>query len=305
MTVETILLDCDPGIDDAFAILCALRYSNLVAVTTVGGNAPIEQTTRNACYIIELAGAHVPVHRGAAAPLEVEPGFATDIHGAFGLGGIAVPEPEHSPDPMPAVDAIHTYLERTHGIIVATGPLTNIAEALASDPECATRIDHLFWMGGSSTVGNRTDRAEFNAWFDPDAVEIVFASGVPITMFDLNLTRQVRMSSEHADMLERAGTPTSRRAAAFLRFYEAHGVQDGLGQPMHDPCAVLGVTHPDLFALEESFSVVDTTGPARGQTRITDMTDPRSRLLNLAVSANASGVIEHILDASVDPVRQP
>lgn len=301
----SILLDCDPGIDDAFAIFCALRYSNLVAITTVSGNAPIEHTTRNAGYIIELAKASVPIHRGAGAPLEVEPAFATDVHGRSGLGGVAVPASARPIDTMPAAAAIEAHLDGSDRIIVATGPLTNIAEALLANPSFAERIAHLYWMGGSMTEGNRTERAEFNAWFDPHAVDVVFKSGVPITMFGLNLTHQVRLSAPHADELDVAGTATSTRAAEFLRFYQRHGVQDERGQPMHDPCAVLGATHPDLFVVEESFSVVDTSGPSRGQTRITDMTHPRTSPLTIAVSADAPRLIELILLASIEPIGCP
>ena len=295
-----ILLDCDPGIDDAFAIFTALRHTQLAAVTTVSGNVSIDHTTRNARFVLELAGADVPVHRGAAAPLHVEPSFAGQVHGRSGLGDLDTPEatvPEHVDG---AVTAILDFAAPGGAVIVATGPLTNVALALRTDPSLADRIEHLYWMGGSTSAGNVTDQAEFNAWADPHAVAEVFSSGPAISMFGLNLTHQVRMSAPHAAALDTAGTPTSRHAANFLRYYEGHGVQHGTGQPMHDPCAVLGVTHPELFEWSERHIVVHT-GDDRGRTRVVDQPSG-DRPIRIAERVDPEAATALIVAAATNPV---
>ena len=297
-----IVLDCDPGIDDAFAILCALRYCDLVAVTTVSGNAPIEHTTRNALHVLELAASPVPVHQGAGAPLVARPAFAESVHGAAGLGDEPTPPPHTRPASTDAVAAIAHLLEREPLSIVATGPLTNIARLVAQHPDLTERVPRIFWMGGSTEAGNTTTSAEFNSWADPHAVAAVFASGVPVTMFGLNLTRQVRVGADHAERLRAAATPTSLRAAVFLEFYESHGVRDGLGQPMHDPCAVLGASHSDVFTVAASNIVVHTSDDdSRGRTEVRESADERTQRVDVAARADATAAIDLILAAAADP----
>ena len=245
-----ILLDCDPGIDDMFAILCALRFAEVAAVTTVSGNVSIEHTTRNARWILELSNRdEVPVYKGAAKPLEVEPYFAREIHGTSGLGEFNPPEPRAPIGQMTAAEAIILHCESNDDpVIVATGPLTNLAEALLAEPALAGRISHLHWMGGSAGGGNTTELAEFNAWVDPHAVEVTLEAGLTLSMYGLDLTKQVRLDGGDVAQLRDAGTPTSKRAAEFLDFYRGTSTANVDGKAMHDPCAVLGTTHPDLFA---------------------------------------------------------
>ena len=255
-----------------------LRFTDLAAVTTVSGNVRIEHTTRNALHVLELAGADaVPVHRGAAVPLRVTPRFADGVHGVAGLGAAETPDPQAEVSAVDAIEAILEFCSDGHATIVATGPLTNIAHAIQRDPSLCERIGHLHWMGGSLTKGNVTPFAEFNAWADPDAVDVTLRSGVPLTMYGLNLTHQVRMSSEHIDRLRSGGTETSLRAADFLSFYEQHGVRDGRGQPMHDPCALLGLTHPELFERDPSPIVAHAGDDEwRGMTRETGSPDDQT-----------------------------
>lgn len=294
----SFLLDCDPGIDDAFAIFLATRQAAVAAVTTVSGNVSIEHTTRNAAHVLELAQVDVPVHRGAAEPLEVAPSFADKIHGRSGLGYLETPESTRPIEQTSAVDAILHHARSGDATIVATGPLTNLALAVRRDPSIVERIRHVYWMGGSTTVGNVTEAAEFNSWVDPHAADAVFRSGLSITMFGLNLTHQVRMAAPHIDALERSGTTTGVQAADFLRFYEAHGHNDGRGQPMHDPCAVLGVTHPELFEWSERHIVVDTDDD-RGRTRVHAETGPNP--IRIAERIDADAAIELILAAAIEP----
>jgi inosine-uridine nucleoside N-ribohydrolase len=296
-----ILLDCDPGIDDAFAIFCATRFTDLAAVTTVSGNVRIEHTTRNALYVLELAGADVPVYRGASVPLAVPAMFADQVHGVAGLGRDETPIPQRSQESIGAVEAILDFCEPGNANIVATGPLTNIALAVQEDPTIASRISHLQWMGGSTTAGNTTPLAEFNAWADPHAVDVVLRSGIPLTMYGLNLTRQVRMTQEHITILEDAGTASSSPAASFLSFYGEHGANDGLGQPMHDPCALLGLTHPELFTVTESSIVAHAEGEQRGMTEEVDSSE--TSVHHIARLAEAPEVIDLIIEAAIDPAR--
>lgn len=299
-TRPRILLDCDPGIDDAFAILCALRFADLAAITTVSGNVPITHTTRNALHILDLATSAVPVHRGAAAPLVVPAMFADAVHGEAGLGSNETPLPSREPSSVGAIDAIIDFCADGAATIVATGPLTNIANALRHDSSLVERVAHLHWMGGSTGAGNTTAFGEFNAWADPHAVDVVFRSGVPLTMYGLNLTHQVRMTREHIAILEVASTTTSTRAAEFLSFYESRGVGDGLGQPMHDPCALLGLTHPELFTFEQSPMIVHIDGERRGMTEELG-TDAQSTAHRIARIADAPSVINLIIAAATNP----
>ncbi len=302
MTTPKIILDCDPGIDDAFALFCALRRGELIAVTTVSGNVQIEDTTRNALHLLDLVGrSDIPVHRGASTPLELEPTFAAYVHGPSGLGADTTPEPSRRHAATSAVDAL-VELTGEGVTVVATGPLTNVAAAMLADPTLVDRIGHIHWMGGSTGSGNVTERAEFNAWADPHAVDVVFRSGVELSMYGLNLTHQVRMTGSHAGALRGASTPTSIKAAAFLDFYEANGVQDGNGQPMHDPCAVLGLTDGALFTSSTSHMVVGTADDStRGWTRVVDAEPPNAAPITVVDTADAAAAIDLIMEAATSP----
>ncbi len=299
-TRPRILLDCDPGIDDAFAIFCATRFADLAAVTTVSGNVRVEHTTRNALYVLELAGADVPVHRGASVPLVLPAMFADDVHGVAGLGPNETPIPARNEESTGALEAILDFCAPGNANIVATGPLTNIALAVQEDPTVAGRIANLQWMGGSTSAGNTTPHAEFNAWADPHAVDVVLRSGIPLTMFGLNLTRQVCMTREHIAILEEAATVSSTPAASFLSFYRRKASEDELGQPMHDPCPVLSLTHPELFTVTPSSIVAHTEGEQRGMTEEDDARTPEHHIARLA---DAPAVIDLIIEAAIDPAR--
>src|SRR6478736_2602047 len=191
MTGEKVLLDCDPGHDDVMAVLTAARYADLVAITTVAGNAALEYTTRNALVTCDLAGIEGPVHSGAAGPRSGPTQNAVHVHGNEGLDGVEIPRPAR---PVAGTDAAGFIVEtvaETPGLwIVAVGPLTNVALALRADPELANRVAGISIMGGG-TFGNATAAAEFNIWADPEAADVVFRSGARIRMCGLDLTHQV------------------------------------------------------------------------------------------------------------------
>ena len=189
-----IILDCDPGHDDAIAIVTAVHHAELVGVTTVAGNAPLASTTHNACVMRELltdgSVSPFPVHSGAARPLVAPQQSAGYVHGESGLDGAALPEPSRGPDSTDAVGYIIETCRKRAGIwLVGVGPLTNLALALRAAPDLATCVAGISVMGGG-TFGNRTAMGEFNIWADPEAAAIVFQSGVPMVMAGLDVTHQ-------------------------------------------------------------------------------------------------------------------
>lgn len=305
MNRPKVLLDCDPGIDDMFAMFCALRYCDLLAVTSVAGNVGIDHTTRNALAVLELCGADVPVFRGASAPLAgtaVED--ARHVHGETGLGPITLVPPSTEP----AGDATDALFELTAGgdvTVVAVGPLTNLARAIALDPTWVDRVPRVVIMGGSTTTGNVTPFGEFNIVADPEAAAIVFESGVALTMAGLNLTRQVTMGAGEIAALRNAGTPTATAAADALDFYSdfslAHyGVKQSA---MHDPCAVLEVVRPDCFDRRPMQVDVEVRGEyTRGMTVCDQRPNARAPDTDVLVGVNAPVVVEAIIEATIRPL---
>jgi len=306
MSRPKILLDCDPGVDDMFAIFAALRYCDLVAVTSVAGNVGIEHTTNNALGILQLAGAQVPVHRGAGRPLAgTASNDASEVHGEAGLGGVELPELTSGPASADAVGALFDLTASGEVTVVAVGPLTNIALAIQRDPGWTARIPRLVVMGGSTHSGNATAYAEFNIWADPEAAKVVFDSGVTITMAGLNLTRQVQMGVEAIARMRTAGSPTGVVAADALDFYsdfslEHYGVKSSA---MHDPCAVLEVARPDLFARRAMHVEIETKGElTRGMTVCDHRPNAGAPNTQVMVTAAGDEVASLITAAAIDPL---
>jgi pyrimidine-specific ribonucleoside hydrolase len=244
-----ILIDCDPGHDDAIAILLALVSPEieLRGVTTVAGNQTLDKTTRNALKILELAGrTDIPVAAGADRPLERTLQTAAHVHGESGLDGPDLPEPSTRPIDAHAVDLLDELIEP--GIVlVATGPLTNVALLLHRHPDIRDRLDRIVWMGGAIAEGNVTPAAEFNAFVDPEAAAAVFGSGIDVTMIGLDVTHQALFTPEHAERLR--GTGAAGRTVAELAdfFIEFHRRRYGFdGAPVHDAVAVAQVIDPTL-----------------------------------------------------------
>ena len=262
-----ILLDCDPGHDDAIAILLALGSDELElrGVTTVAGNQTLEKTTANAIRVLELAGrGEIPVAAGAGRPLVREPRVAADVHGETGLDGPDLPPPQAEPSPQHAVDFL---AERIEGAtLVATGPLTNVALLLARHPEA--KPERIVLMGGAIAEGNVTPAAEFNIWADPEAARRVFASGLDVTMVGLDVTHRALVTAEHAEQLRRSGR-IGEVVAELLEFYGGfHRATYGWdGSPIHDAVAVAHVIDPTLLEVERLNVRVDTESElCRGRT---------------------------------------
>lgn len=266
-----IVLDCDPGDDDAMAILLAGRLADLVGVTTVCGNASLAHTTRNALAVTELLGLDVPVHSGAACPLVEPPAPAADVHGATGLDGPELPPVTRGPAGADAPGFLAEMAARHDDLtLVATGPLTNVALALRSHPREMARLRSISLMGGSASFGNRTAVAEFNILHDPEAADIVFRSGLPIRMAGLNLTHQLPATDADRVAIREIGTPVAGFFAELLDFSAARYAEVYFGRrerPLHDPCAVLAVTHPHLFDFRPRHVAVELRGTlTRGMT---------------------------------------
>ena len=248
-----VIVDCDPGHDDVFALWFAAGHPSLdlLAVTTVGGNAPLEHTTRNARIALSVAGVtDVPVAAGAAEPLVRPLHTAEWIHGENGLGGPELPEPTVPLDRRSATELIADTLAASEEpvAIIATGPITNVAVLLRDRPELSGRIREIVWMGGSTERGNVTPYAEFNAWVDPQALDLVVRSGVRFTMVGLNVTHRALVTAAVRERLAAVGTATAAFGDELLEFFcgtndEVFGMPDG---PLHDPVAVAVLADPDI-----------------------------------------------------------
>ena len=273
--VTRVLLDCDPGHDDAIAILLALASPEveLVGVSTVAGNQTIENTTANAIRVLDHLGrTDVPVARGAGRPLVRDRRVAADVHGETGLDGSELPDAARAPLEAHAIDWLAATLaaEPEPATLVATGPLTNVALLLARHPEIEARIGRLVLMGGAIGEGNVTPAAEFNIWADPEAAHRVFTSDLDVTMVGLDVTHRALLRPAAVERLA-AGGPAGQLAARLYGFYmRFHRGRYGWdGAPVHDAVALAHVIDPTLLELVDCGVVVDTGGElSRGRTYV-------------------------------------
>jgi inosine-uridine nucleoside N-ribohydrolase len=262
-----ILLDCDPGHDDAIALLlaCASPEVELRGVTTVAGNQTLEKTTANAIRVLELAGrGEVPVAAGSPQPLVRDPVVAANVHGETGLDGPDLPPPQGSPVEAHAIDFLAEHLEGA--VLVATGPLTNVALLLARYPDA--RPEWIVLMGGAIAEGNVTPAAEFNVWADPEAAARVFGSGLDVTMVGLDVTHTALLTGAHAERLRGSGR-IGKVVAELLDFYGVfHRRVYGFdGSPVHDAVALAHVIDPSLLRVERLNVRVDCESElCRGRT---------------------------------------
>lgn len=267
-----MIVDCDPGHDDAIALVVAARFADLVGVTTVAGNAPISATTRNARIVLDMIGSSVPLHQGAQRPIVAPPRHAAYVHGESGLDGADLPEPSRPADSTDAVGYIIDACRTTEGLwLVPTGPLTNIALALRAAPDIAERIAGISLMGGGS-FGNRSAAAEFNIWADPEAASVVFGYGHRLIMSGLDVTHRLQATPERIAQVRQIPGRLAAVLADLFDFFSQVYVSrhDNMrGGAVHDPCAVLALTHPTLFTTKDQHVVVETSGEfTRGMTLI-------------------------------------
>jgi inosine-uridine nucleoside N-ribohydrolase len=262
-----IILDCDPGHDDAIAILLAAHHPEveLLAITTVAGNQSVEKTTRNALKVCSLANIRaIPIAMGMDRPLVRPPKHSPEIHGASGMDGPHIPEPTIEPDPRHAVDLLIDLLMNSEGDItlVPTGPLTNIAAAMRQQSAIIPKIKAISLMGGAIGLGNVTPAAEFNIHTDPEAAAIVFGCGRPITMSPLEVTHQALATSEVIERLRAAQRPVATFAADLLVFFaDTYRTIYGFpAAPLHDPCAVAAVVDPTIIRAHSMHVEIEITG---------------------------------------------
>jgi pyrimidine-specific ribonucleoside hydrolase len=307
-----LVIDTDPGIDDALAILLALASPevSLRLVTTVHGNVELAQTTENALRVLHLAGrSDVPVAAGARESLvHVQPERAGHVHGAAGLGGVELPPSAAAADPRPAIVALADLLMASPVpvTVAAVGPLTNIALLLRVFPEAAARIGRLVVMGGSAARGgNVTAAAEFNAWADPEAAQAVFTAGLPTVMVGLDVTLPTVLGEAGIERFAAAG-PIGAGAAAILQQYLSHArtAYGTAGVVVHDALAVTEAIRPGTLGTVRRDVFVDTgLGAGRGQTLVDRRTVSTSRTaIEVAEQVDSAAAVEFLVSrlASLD-----
>jgi inosine-uridine nucleoside N-ribohydrolase len=290
-----VLLDCDPGHDDAIALLLALGSPELdvVGVSTVHGNQTLDKTTANALRVLELAGrSDVPVAAGAERPLLRERAVARDVHGESGLDGPDLAPPTTEPVAAHAVDFLAERLRDAPSpvTLIPTGPLTNVALLLARHPRATAHIERIVLMGGAIGEGNVTPAAEFNIWVDPEAAARVFASGLEVTMVGLDVTHRALLTPAHAQRLREAGRIGAFVAdlhAFYARFHrEVYGWD---GAPVHDAVAVGHVLRDDLVRTEHCNVEIDCASElCRGRT-VVDRWRRTGRPANAHVGVDIDG----------------
>ena len=265
MSVTRLIIDTDPGVDDAIAILLALQSPELdvVAIVAVAGNSPLDDTARNARRLVELAGRpDVIVAAGCAEPLGSTEYASGEVHGHDGLGDLEWDEPSIPLDPRHGVEVMRDLLLEAPSTIVAIGPLTNLAVLAQRYPEVIERVEHLVIMGGASFEGNVTPAAEFNIWFDPEAAAIVFDQSWPITLMPLDLTHQAFLTDEDLVAFRALGTEVGRRCADMLEPYAAFHERwyNNRDIIMHDAMAVYELIAPEAIKKQGVVVHVETEG---------------------------------------------
>ncbi len=268
MAKHRIILDCDPGQDDAVALFLAMSAPeaiDLVAITTVAGNVPLELTQRNARIMCDIAGrTDIPVYAGCERPMMREPMTAEYIHGETGIDGIDIFDPQTPLQSAHAVDFIITTLMEAEDepiTLVPTGPLTNIGVAIEREPSIVDHVKDIVLMGGAMREGgNRSPSAEFNIQVDPHAADIVFRCGRPITVMGLDVTHKVLSTRERVTRIEALGNPVAKATAGMLGFFHRYDtVKYGTeGAPLHDPCTVAFLLQPGLFEGKDCNISVET-----------------------------------------------
>jgi pyrimidine-specific ribonucleoside hydrolase len=301
-----IILDCDPGHDDAVAILLAVASDriDLRAVTTCFGNCSIDDATRNALQILTLAGAtDTPVGKGAAGPLEGRLELGNYVHGASGLDGPAMPDPACEIDSRDAVTLMRDTISDSAEPVtmVITGPMTNMAQLLRDHPDSATGIREVIFMGGSTDRGNHTPSAEFNTFADPEALQEVIDSGLPVRMVGLNLTHQALAVPEVVDRMRSMNHPLGKICSEWMGFFgdSYNAVWSFDAPPVHDPCTIAALINPDLIVWERTFLAVELGGTwARGET-IVDLHNRLNQPANaeVAITLDRDGYWNLVLEA--------
>ncbi|GLU29218.1 nucleoside hydrolase [Brucella sp. NBRC 12950] len=312
--MQKILIDCDPGHDDATAILYGAKHLDLVGITTVYGNQTVDKTTWNALSLVSLLGLDVPVARGCEGPLNGVVRHGGDVHGKTGMDGAELPSPDRQVIGVHAVDFIIEMASEHRGelVLIPTGPFTNVAMALRKEPRLTKWLRGISVMGGTTQIGNTTPVSEFNVWCDPEAADIIFRSGVPLWMVGLNVTRQVGVTQNDVNKLL-AGGPVAKAYGGLFSFFrdslkKVHGLSTA---SLHDPCALVPFIAPEMINYRHCHvEIALGAGPTRGMT-VCDMRSLTTQKLeniqamqapncNVAIDVQSRDLVEHILQAIIE-----
>ena len=307
MERRPVFIDCDPGIDDAVALMMAFQAAELDVrgISAVAGTVGLERTLGNALKIVELSGAAAPVYAGADRPMFGAPIAAEHFHGEDGLLGAELPAPVRMPEAGPAWEALRREAEAWGGAleVVATGPLTNLGIALSLYPELAGLVRCVTMMGGAAAFGNTTPAAEFNVLADPEAAELVFRSGIPVVMCGLDVTHSTYITAREVEELAALGSVQARLAAYFM----GSGIEENArqfrtgGAPLHDPCAMMYAIDRSLFESKPCWIGVERHGKVtRGKT-VTDAYSDAKRTANarLVTGSDREGFIRRMMELFV------
>ncbi len=302
-----IIIDCDPGVDDAIAILLALGLDlPILGITTVAGNVPLSLTTANARKICALAGRpDLPIFAGCPRPLLKPLVTAEDIHGATGLQGANLPDPSQIAASGPTQHGVDFLIEQLLSAseplrIAALGPLTNLAVALIKCPQIAEKTAQLVIMGGSMSQGNITPSAEFNMYVDPHAAQVVLSAHIPTVLITLDITHQVLTTPERLADIRAIDNSVSTAAAGMLKFYgesdlERYGLPGG---PLHDPCVLAYMHRPDLFTTRTVSVEVETTGDrTTGRTVVDWYGGPSDSTVQVVETVDVEGFYALLIEA--------
>jgi len=302
--MKKIILDCDPGQDDAVALALAMAAKDeieILGVTTVAGNVPLNLTQRNARIMCEMCHrSDVKVYAGAEKPMAQELVTAEHVHGKSGLDGIEIYEPSHSLEEKHAIDfIIESCLaaELNSLILVPTGPLTNIGLAIDREPDILPKIKEIVLMGGArKEAGNITPSAEFNIYVDPEAAKLVLQCGRPIVMMSLDVTHQVLTTQKRVDTIRNIDSSIGDGIAALIEFYERYDEEKYHldGAPLHDPCTVAYLLKPELFKFKNVNVVIETGGTFTRGTTVVDYWEVTDRIPNVqwAYEVNDEGFFD-------------
>ncbi len=303
---QKIIIDTDPGKDDAVAILLALASPaelEVLALVAVAGNVPVARTEANARRVLELGGRpDIPVYAGCARPLVRPPITAEHVHGDTGLHGLNLSEPQTPARPEHGVDyLIGTLRAAAPGEITLCllGPATNLAMALAKAPDIGPRIAAVVWMAGArSEGGNVTPAAEFNVHADPEAAKVVLDSGVPLTLLPLDLTHQVQVTEDRLDRLRHIGTAAARAVAALYSDADGTALHRREGNPLHDPCVIAHLLRPGLFSGRRINVAVETSSPLTLGMTVADWSGVTGRPANATYlnQADAAGFFDLLFE---------
>lgn len=300
-----LIIDCDPGVDDAIALLLTLAPATpipLLGITTVAGNVPLSLTYSNARKICALAGKpKTPVYAGCPRPLLRPLATAEEVHGATGLQGADLPEPPAAKTSQHAVDFLRSQLlNASKPITIAVlGPMTNIAVALIQSPQIAQNIKQIVIMGGAREAGNITSSAEFNIHVDPHAAHVVLSSGVPTVLIPLDTTHQVLTTPDRLERIQSIGNPVATAAAGMLSFYgqadrKKHNLTAG---PLHDPCTIAYILNPDLFTTRQVPVTVEITDEQTIGRTVMDWDSDTPSAIQVTDTADAEGFYSLLINA--------